>query len=78
MMRKFFFFVMVLVFLGADSVLAFECIEIGREIAVQKSGVLVRSTPVVKDGRDTCVVVVVVPAREGEKLRRVEVTVPVD
>ncbi|MCZ2158131.1 hypothetical protein NPX99_02360 [Bartonella sp. 220] len=78
MMRKFFFFVMVLFFQGADFVLASECIEIGREIAVQKNGVLVRSTSVVKDGRDTCVVVVVVPAHEGEKLRRIEVTVPAD
>ncbi|EJF87611.1 hypothetical protein ME1_01213 [Bartonella vinsonii subsp. arupensis OK-94-513] len=77
MMRKF-FFAMVLVFLDAASVLASECIEIGRGIAAQKSGVLVRSTPVVKEGRDMCVVVFIVPAHEGEKLRRVEVAVPAD
>ncbi|UTO27731.1 hypothetical protein [Bartonella harrusi] len=78
MMRKFFLFVMIAVFLGANSVLAAGCAEVGKKVATHENGVLVRSTPVIKDGRDTCVVVVVAPAREGEKLRRIEVTVPAD
>lgn len=69
---------MIAVFLGTDSVLAAECAEVGKGVAVQQSGVLVRSTPIVQDGRNMCVVVVVVPAREGKKLRRVEVSVPLD
>ncbi|EJF81555.1 Uncharacterised protein [Candidatus Bartonella washoeensis] len=78
MMKRIFLFIMIAVLLGADSVLAAECTEVGRKVAVQHSGVLVRSTPIVQDGRDMCVVVVVVPAREGKKLRRVEVSVPTD
>ncbi|WP_330169549.1 hypothetical protein [Bartonella grahamii] len=65
-------------FLGADSVLASGCAEVGRKVAAQESGVLVRSKSVVQDGKDMCAIVVVVPARIGEKLRRVEFFVPAD
>ncbi|WP_074380880.1 hypothetical protein [Bartonella doshiae] len=78
MMEKIFFFLMIIVFLGVDSVLAAECMEVGKKVAAQERGVLVRSKSVVKDGKDLCVVVVVVPAHDGEKLRRVEVFVPAD
>ncbi|GAA5103603.1 hypothetical protein [Bartonella jaculi] len=78
MMKKSFLFIIIAVLLGADSVWATECVEVGKKVAVQQSGVLVRSTPIVQDGRNICVVVVIVPAREGKKLRRVEVSVPAD
>ncbi|EJF75264.1 hypothetical protein HWV54_05810 [Bartonella alsatica] len=78
MMKKVFLFVMITAFLGTDSVLAAGCTEVGKGIATQKNGVLVRSKPVVQDGKDMCMIVVVVPARDGEKLRRVEVFVPAD
>ncbi|WP_208435298.1 hypothetical protein [Bartonella phoceensis] len=78
MMKKFFLFIIIVVFLGADSVLAAGCAEVGRKVAAQENGVLVRSKPVVQDGKDMCMIVVVVPAREGEKLRRVEIFVPAD
>ncbi|GAA5093662.1 hypothetical protein GCM10023260_00090 [Bartonella acomydis] len=77
-MKKVFLFLTIAFFLGADSVLAAECTEMGRKVASQENGVLVRSKPVVQDGKDMCMIVVVVPARNGEKLRRVEVVVPVD
>ncbi|UNE54910.1 hypothetical protein [Bartonella machadoae] len=76
MMEKVFLFLMITVFFGANSVLAASCVEVGRKVANQENGVLMRSTPVVKDGRDMCVIVVVSPAREDKKLRRIEVTVP--
>ncbi len=69
---------MIVVFLGTNSVRAAECAKVGKELATQKKAVLVRSTPVVQEGRDICLVVVVVPARDGKKLRRVEISVPAD
>ncbi len=68
----------IAIFGGADFVLASECAEVGKKVSTQEKGVLVRSKPVVQDGKDMCDIVVVVPARNGEKLRRIEVFVPVD
>ncbi|EJF92853.1 hypothetical protein LBE40_05255 [Bartonella taylorii] len=76
--EKFCFFVMVAVLLGGNSVFAAGCTEVGRNVATQEKGVLVRSKPVIQDGKDMCMVVVIVPARDGEKLRRVEVFVSAD
>ncbi|MET3560159.1 hypothetical protein ABID39_000851 [Bartonella japonica] len=75
-MKKFFLFIMISIFLGADFVVAAGCVEVGKKIATQENGVLVRLKPVVQDGKNMCMVVIVVPARDGEKLRRVEVFVP--
>lgn len=76
MMKKFFLFMVISAFFGGGSVVAAGCVEVGREVATQENGVLVRLKPVVQDGKDMCMVVVVVPARDGKKLRRVEVFVP--
>ncbi|WP_254493710.1 hypothetical protein [Bartonella sp. B1099] len=76
MMKKIFLFVIIASFLGADSVMAAGCTEVGKKVATQEKGVLVRSKLVVEDGRDMCAIVVVIPAHNGEKLRRVEVVVP--
>lgn len=78
MMKKVLLFVIIVAFLGADSVMAAGCAEVGKRVATQEKGVLVRSKLVVQDGRDMCAVVVVIPARNGEKLRRVEAFVPAD
>ncbi|MBB5073551.1 hypothetical protein HNQ69_000672 [Bartonella callosciuri] len=78
MIKKVFLFAMIAVFLGANPMLASGCAELGRRVAAQENGVLVRLKPVVQDGKDMCMVVVVVPARDGKKLRRVEVFVPAD
>ncbi|WP_455474462.1 hypothetical protein [Bartonella sp. B30(2025)] len=76
MIEKVFSFIMVAILLSTKSVLASECVEVGRDVAAKQSGVLVRSTPTVQNGRDMCVVVVVVPAHDDKKLRRVEISVP--
>ncbi|EJF78302.1 hypothetical protein [Bartonella birtlesii] len=78
MMKKNSLFMMLAFFLGANSVLASECTEVGRKVAIQENGVLVRSKLVVHDKKDMCMIVVVIPARNGEKLRRVEAVVPAD
>lgn len=75
-MKKVLLFVIIVAFLGADSVMAAGCAEVGKRVATQEKGVLVRSKLVVQDGRDMCAIVVVIPARNGEKLRRVEAFVP--
>ncbi|WP_442879689.1 hypothetical protein [Bartonella sp. CB189] len=66
----------MVILIGNNSVLASGCAEIGRKVAAQRGGVLVRSTSVIQDGRNMCMVVVVVPARDDKKLRRMEVLVP--
>ncbi|WP_273754527.1 hypothetical protein [Bartonella sp. MM73XJBT.G] len=78
MMKKVLLFVIIVAFLGTDSVMAAGCAEVGKRVATQEKGVLVRSKLVVQDGRDMCAIVVVIPARNGEKLRRVETFVPAD
>ncbi|EJF86581.1 hypothetical protein [Bartonella rattimassiliensis] len=78
MMKKISLFVMLAAFGGADYVLAAGCSEVGKKIATQEKGILVRSKLVVEAGADMCAIVVVVPARNGEKLRRVEFFVPAD
>ncbi|MBB4076719.1 hypothetical protein GGR08_001025 [Bartonella fuyuanensis] len=78
MMKKVSLFVMLVAFLGTDSVLAAGCAEVGKQVATQEKGVLVRSKLVVQDGKDMCAIVVVVPARNGEKLRRVKFSLPAD
>ncbi|EJF90578.1 hypothetical protein [Bartonella tamiae] len=62
--------------LGATGVLAADCAEVGKRVAEEQAGRLARSTPVVQNGQNMCVVVVIVPASNGEKPRRVEVAVP--
>lgn len=78
MMKKIAFFTIFLSLIGVSSVFAADCTEVGKRTATQQGGMLARSMPIVKDGRNMCVVVVVVPAHNGEKSRRIEVTVPAD
>ncbi|WCR55345.1 hypothetical protein [Bartonella clarridgeiae] len=78
MMKKVFFFAMFISLIGFDSVLAADCVEVGKKIAVQQGGTLTRSTPSIRDDKNMCVVVIVIPAHNGNKLRRVEVVVAAD
>lgn len=53
-----------------------ECTSIGKEVAEKQGGRLSRVTPTVQNGQSVCVIVVIVPAKDGERPRRVEVAVP--
>lgn len=53
-----------------------ECLNPGTGIAKKQGGKLIKATPSVQDGREICVIVVIVPGRDGERPRRVEVAVP--
>ncbi|AGF74270.1 hypothetical protein BAnh1_03880 [Bartonella australis AUST/NH1] len=78
MMVRISFFAVLISLVGVNSVLANNCAEIGKKVAIQQRGMLTRSTLSVRGGRNVCVVVVVVPAYDGQKPRRIEVTVPAD
>ncbi|WP_455477330.1 hypothetical protein [Bartonella sp. B41] len=69
---------MIVILFGTDFVLAAECTEVGRMVAAQQNGVLMSSKHIVQDGRNICIVVVIVPAHKGKKLSRVEISIPAD
>jgi len=52
------------------------CTAIGQRVAAEQAGQLTKSTPAVQNGRNVCVVVVIVPGKGEEKPRRVEIAVP--
>lgn len=55
-----------------------DCNSVGEEVAAQKSGFLARSTSLTQDGRKMCIVVVMIPASDGQRPQRVEILVPFD
>lgn len=75
MMKKYIYTIMAVLF-GATSAAAADCTAVGQQVAAAQGGKLAKATPSVQNGRDVCVVVVLVPGRDGEKPRRVEVAVP--
>jgi len=55
---------------------AASCAAIGQQMAASQGGTLVRAAPV--QGGRACNIVIVVPARNGERSRRIEMTVPAE
>ncbi|NKB82950.1 hypothetical protein [Brucella grignonensis] len=53
-----------------------DCAAVGEQVAASQGGQLAKATPTTQNGRPMCVVVVLVPGRDGERPRRVEVAVP--
>jgi len=53
-----------------------DCTLIGQRVAAEQAGQLTKSTPSVQNGRNVCVVVVIIPGKGEEKPRRVEIAVP--
>ncbi|MBC2884749.1 hypothetical protein H7Q97_04940 [Ochrobactrum sp. CM-21-5] len=53
-----------------------DCAAVGEKVAASQGGQLAKATPTTQNGRPMCVVVVLVPGRDGERPRRVEVAVP--
>lgn len=52
------------------------CHAIGQRYAAQAGGQLARATPEVRGGQQVCVIVVLLPARDGQRPRREEIVVP--
>jgi hypothetical protein len=55
---------------------AADCHAVGQQVAAQNGGQLARATPSTQGGQPVCVIVVLVPAKDGSHPRRMEVVVP--
>jgi hypothetical protein len=62
--------------LTAGTASAADCSSVGQRVADAQGGTLARATSVVQNGKEVCVVVVLIPGKDGERPRRVEVAVP--
>lgn len=55
---------------------ASNCYAVGQAVAAQKGGTLAKASDATRGGRTVCVIVVLVPGKDGQRPRRVEVVVP--
>jgi hypothetical protein len=53
-----------------------DCYAVGQRVAAERGGTLARASEANQGGRSVCVVVVLVPGKDGERPRRTEVVVP--
>lgn len=61
---------------GEYLVAAADCYSIGQQVADEHGGTLARASESNQGGQSVCVIVVLVPAKDGQRPRRVEVVVP--
>jgi hypothetical protein len=63
---------------AADMVIpvASDCYAVGQQVAAQKGGTLAKASQSTRGGQTVCVIVVLVPGKDGERPRRAEVVVP--
>ena len=55
---------------------AADCYAIGQEVAAQNGGTLAKASPSTRGGQPVCVIVVLVPGKDGQRPRRAEIVVP--
>lgn len=55
---------------------ASDCYAVGQQVAAQKGGTLAKASQSTQGGKPVCVIVVLVPGKEGERPRRSEIVVP--
>ena len=66
----------------ADATVSFElaqnadCYSVGQNVASQNGGTLSAASEAVQNGENVCRIIVVVPAQNGERPKRLEVIVP--
>lgn len=62
----------------SDTVLtvASDCYAVGQEVAAQNGGTLAKASQSTRGGQAVCVVVVLVPGKDGQRPRRAEIVVP--
>lgn len=65
-------------FQGQQRMAAADCYAVGQRVAAQNGGTLARASAANRGGQAVCVIVVVVPARDGQRPRRMEVVVPAE
>ena len=55
---------------------AADCYAVGQQVAAQNGGTLAKASSATRGGQAVCVIVVLVPGKEGERPRRAEIIVP--
>jgi hypothetical protein len=55
---------------------ASDCYAIGQQVAEQNGGTLAKASQATRGGQAVCVIVVLVPGKDGQRPRRTEVVVP--
>ncbi|HEY4193845.1 MAG TPA: hypothetical protein VGM46_14460 [Mesorhizobium sp.] len=55
---------------------ASDCYAIGQQVAEQNGGTLAKASQSTQGGQPVCVIVVLVPGKEGQRPRRSEIVVP--
>ena len=53
-----------------------DCYAIGQQVAAENGGTLARAQSANRGGQEVCVIVVLVPGKEGQRPRRAEFVVP--
>jgi hypothetical protein len=64
------------ILLASQEAAAGDCYAIGEQVAAQNGGTLAKAAPSTQGGQPVCVVVVLVPGKEGQRPRRVQLVVP--
>ncbi|NUS22523.1 MAG: hypothetical protein HOQ25_22500 [Mesorhizobium sp.] len=55
---------------------ASDCYAIGQQVAAQNGGTLAKASQATRGGQPVCVIVVLVPGKDGQRPRRSEIVVP--
>ncbi|MDQ6436895.1 hypothetical protein RB623_22830 [Mesorhizobium sp. LHD-90] len=55
-----------------------DCYAIGQQVAAQNGGTLARASQSSRGGQPVCVIVVLVPGKDGQRPRRTEIVVPLN
>ncbi|AZO24909.1 hypothetical protein EJ070_32440 [Mesorhizobium sp. M1E.F.Ca.ET.045.02.1.1] len=55
-----------------------DCYAIGQQVAAQNGGTLAKASQSTRGGQPVCVIVVLVPGKEGQRPRRSEIVVPLN
>jgi hypothetical protein len=55
-----------------------DCYSIGQQVAADRGGTLAKATQTTKGGREVCVIVVLLPGKDGGRPRRDQVVVPLN
>jgi hypothetical protein len=66
----------LLAFAPAGPAQAADCYAIGQQVAAQNGGTLAKAQSANRGGQQVCVIVVLVPGRDGQRPRRTEIVVP--
>jgi hypothetical protein len=57
---------------------ASDCYAIGQQVAEQNGGTLAKASQTTRGGQPVCVIVVLVPGKDGQRPRRSEIVVPLN